>query len=306
MPPSKSERTLFIDRVRYLNLSDVYLFINRVEEREFVLSTAKEERIVRAAAMLRENGIRPHLTTWLRPTVSYVEACARRLYQLCYRGDIEIASLQFDAEATWWRSSSGGGVAKALNITRDHWPFHDWPCALGVTSYGSFKYFAASALEAIRPLIARCDYVVPQAYSTAGEKIRYRRPGVTQRAAHENWRNIILGMAGVMPPVPVFVGAVKPISMGLAAYNLTRVDDAGNALTQRQAMQVAVEAVEDLTMPHVDQIIYWSLNNLVASVERAEFVRAAGRKAARAISQRNILPATGEDESMFQRAIAAF
>ena len=64
-----------------------------------------------------------------------------------------------------------------------------------------------------------------------------KRPGVTQRLAHENWR--VLG---------------KPLVMGLAAWKL----NLHGGLTQAGSMQTAITAVEDLRDPAVQEVAYWS------------------------------------------------
>ena len=159
--------------------------------------------------------------------------------------------------------------------------FDYWLCRLGVTGITSIGPRDPSrenpTRDALEPVIERCDYVLPQAYSVAsikGVSVRNNplyHPGNTQRRANELWRTFD-----------------KPIVMGLAAWNLNQP----RGISRTTAMQRVILAVENLVNPSlvnpsVEEVAYWHLKFLYnpGDREKADFVRQAALKARLGISQ---------------------
>lgn len=254
-PPTATGLDLMLRRTDYLRLTDMAIFVNGLDEREFLVPAERERRLSAVVTGLHRLGVSPHLVSWLRPTERYMAAAAERLRPLCLM--LGARSLLFDAEEPWTRHPTlrGHGEAGAEAFLARHWAFDYWPCALGVSG---ITYIPA----AVRPLARRCQYVLPQAYSVAHANASYR-PGVTQRLAHERWQDF-----------------GKPIVMGLAAWKLNR----HGGLSQTGAMQRAIATAEDLG---IGEVGYWSLRWVVESAERTEFMRQAATKAREGRPQRD-------------------
>jgi hypothetical protein len=265
-PPTATGLDLMLRRAEYLRLTDMAVFVNGLDEREFVIPAARERRLSAVVMGLHRLGVSPHLVSWLRPTERYMRAAADKLRPLCMT--LGANSLMFDAEEPWTRHPSlhGRGETAAEAFLARHWSFDYWPCELGVSG---ITYIPS----AVRPLARRCQYVLPQAYSVAHVNASYR-PGVTQRLAHERWQEF-----------------GKPIVMGLAAWKLNR----HGGLSQTGSMQRAITAAEDLG---VDEVAYWSLRWVVESAERTEFVRQAATKARAGRAQRDAAAAPERERAL--------
>ena len=258
IPAKAASRAKFTRKVAGLQLTDIALMINSLSDAEFVISPARSAAILDTAAALRANDVDTHLVAWLRPTERYMSEAAARLRDLCVVSGAR--SLMFDVEEPWTKNPAVRGAdaeAKAKAIVDRFWAFDSWPCPIGASG---ITYIPA----AVKPVAARCDYVVPQAYSI-DKPNRVYRPGVTQAEAHERWS--VLG---------------KPIVMGLAAYKLNHY----GGLTDAGALQKAITTVEDLG---VNEVAYWSLEWIHAPGAKANFIRQASTKARRSISQKSSL-----------------
>jgi hypothetical protein len=261
--PSDSDRRLFVQRVEWLNVTDVVLFVNNYQACKFQLTSNVETRIRNTAEELGGIGVDTHLISWLRPIRTYMTDCADRLRPLCQR--IGARSLLFDAEEPWTKNSCGkSGEAWARELMANHWPFANWPSQLGVTG---ITYIPNS----VKPLAERCHYTLPQAYSINKANKVYR-PGETQVEAHRRWREFRY------PWIPF---ARKKMVMGLAAWNLNR----HGGLSRTQAMQTALSTVEGLSDPSVTEVAYWSMSWITKSSEIAEFIRNSGLKAKQGVPQ---------------------
>jgi len=256
--PTSSQRSAFIRQIEELRVTDVALMINPLTSASFTLSVDRVRQIEEVCWDLEEIAVYSHLVSWLRPSRAYLETAATRLRPLCLSTGVR--SLMFDVEEPWTRHVAGEAAARSI-LSR-YWRFQDWPCPLGAT-------VITPRLREVRPVAELCDYVLPQAYSTSGTSTT-KRPGVTQRLAHENWS--VLG---------------KPLVMGLAAWKL----NLHGGLTQAGSMQTAITAVEDLRDPAVQEVAYWSYRWLLQSATRRDFVRQASLKARAGLSQRAALPA---------------
>lgn len=261
-PPDK-ERDLFLQRVEWLNLTDVALFVNGNQSCRFQLSSTREQWIRETARRLREINVDTHLVCWLRPIDSFLADSADRLRPLCE--EVGARSLLFDAEEPWTKNTCGKrGPNWSKTVVENDWTFFNWPCRLGVTGIAALP-------DAVRPLINRCHYTLPQAYSTIANR-NLGKPGITQTFAHEQWRDF---------RYPWFPFQRKQMVMGLATRSLQRP----GGISQKQAMQKAIATVETLLDPAVTEVAYWSMNRIIGSKESVEFVRTAGAKVKQGISQ---------------------
>ena len=261
--PPDSGRDKFLQRVEWLYLTDVALFVNSNQGCRFQMSSTREQQIRETTRQLSEMKIATHLVCWLRPIDSFLTDSADRLRPLCE--EIKPRSLLFDAEEPWTKNACGKhGPAWSKKIVEDDWTFFNWSCQLGVTGITSLP-------SAVRPLIDRCHYMLPQAYSTVGNG-NSGKPGVTQTLAHKEWHDF---------RYPWLPFERKPMVMGLAAWNLQRP----GGISRTQAMQKAIATVETLREPEVTEVAYWSMKWVIQSKEIAEFIRTAGAKAKLRIPQ---------------------
>ncbi len=274
--PSDADRSLFLKRVEWLNLTDVALFVIGLADCRFAVPASRIKRITDTARSLQQIGVATHLVTWIRPVKEYVAESARVLRPLCEATGAR--SLLFDAEEAWSTNALCGksGVLPAATIVEQHWPFTNWPCELGASG---IVYFP----EAVRPLVNRCHYTLPQAYSIAskgntvyvgkdGIERKLYRPGLLQQEAHRRWKDFRLPWL----PYPR-----KPMVMGLAAWQLNRPGGSSKATAIRQAL-AATEALTDVP---VTEVAYWSFRWILKDKEIAEAIREAGRRAKLGIAQ---------------------
>jgi hypothetical protein len=266
-----------------LGVTDLYFEINyqkgEVTEKRKCSQVAPSPQFSTAATLERMNtaavlasdfcrvGVDVHLMTWLWPTDSYLLDAASVLRGVCERAPIR--SLLFDVEDCWGDVSGNESNARAL--VQRAWRFDNWPCELGATSTTAVR-------TTIRPVIERCDYVLPQAYSY-DEPQRVYDPGVTQQTAHQNWK-----------------GFGKRMVMGLAAHNLKRpiIQEKGSAaprprkpISVTEALKRAIVTTQNLQNPTVREVAYWVYSAIrhPRNTEHLAFVLQAARKARAGVSQ---------------------
>ncbi len=267
-------------RIRDLQVTDVALMLNgapRSQNQAFGINFPAE-RILAMARQLQEIGVSTHLVTWLLHTERFMTEAARRLRPLCEQ--FPFRSLQFDLEGTW---HAGLTPAAARSVVDRYWGFSSWPCTLGVTD------FPYAPLKLIEPVIERCQYVLPQAYShyekdkTTGQitipNVLY--PGVTQATSHRIWKAFSQKMG-------------KQMVMGLGAFQLSRPHNE----TVFQAMQKSIVTTEELADPSVSEVAYWSLLNLKYSKETYDFIKQASMKARQGLSQKDVLPGGARESEL--------
>ncbi|NJM97346.1 MAG: hypothetical protein HC800_09355 [Phormidesmis sp. RL_2_1] len=279
--PSTSGTALWLQRMEWLQVTDVAVFVNGNTQTRFSVSNSKQKKLLSIAAQLHDIQITPHFVSWLRPSRQYMTDCARVMRPLCR--DANVRSLLFDVEEPWTKTAKT--EANAQLAVDNYWQFTDWPCDLGVTGIVSLP-------QSLKPVIAKCEYVIPQAYSTRknsntvyigndGIERTYIRPDRLPKVAHTNWRDFWQTFWGV----PYWR---KPMVMGLAAWNLNRP---GN-ISETQAMQRAIETTESISAsPTIDEVAYWSFAWIIQSKTRAAFVRQAAMKARKGIPQAESVPA---------------
>lgn len=189
-------------------------------------------KLAAAAGAYKAAGLRVHLMTWLRPAKEYIAAAGAVLGPLCR--DLGAASLMLDLEEPWVDEgvdyeAAAGAVLHA---------FKGQVPALGVTA------IVHHDAPELRPVIALCDYVCPQAYATDAAWDRWKAtPWGLPRTAKEKWG-----------------GYGKPIVMGVAAYDL-----AGAAgLSEPEAFAASLKAAAEVGC---SEVACWQLEAMTAAVE---------------------------------------
>ena len=102
--PRDSERALWLQRVEWLQVTDMAIFVNSLGDRQFTLSKSKAQRRIEIAQQLAEIDVDTHLVSWLRPTSSYMLRAAELMRSLCERSGAR--SLLFDVEEPWTQHTS--------------------------------------------------------------------------------------------------------------------------------------------------------------------------------------------------------
>jgi hypothetical protein len=205
------------------------------EPRRF--DTRPTQQIVTLATMARDAGLDVHLMSWIMPHKRYLKEAADVLPELMAKTGAR--SLVWDAEEPWtlakkrMRYSEAGALVGEL--------FADCEFEMGATG---IRYAPTAKLA---PLVAVCDYMVPQCYSTRTSKAD---PSTVVSRGLVTWRK-------KFGDGPRFVP-------GLAAYRQSGID--GHSI--RSAMQAAIDNAGE----HSDTAIWWGLNSLRKSPGTAAVV----------------------------------
>lgn len=195
------------------------------------------QQIVTLATMARDAGLDVHLMSWIMPHRRYIKEAADVLPELMAKTGAR--SLVWDAEEPWTlarkrlRYSEAGALVGELFAVREF--------EMGATG---IRYAPTAKLA---PLVAVCDYMVPQCYSTRTSKAD---PSTVVSKGLVTWRK-------KFGDGPRFVP-------GLAAYRQSGID--GHSI--RSAMQAAIDNAEE----HSDTCIFWGLNSLRKSPKTAAVV----------------------------------
>lgn len=104
------------------------------------------------ARMITDAGIELHITSWIMPHVEFLTRACAELVQLSL--DTGAHSIEWDAEAPWTHASGGMPWDQAAAMMQLYGSRE------GVSGIGYTKR------AALAPLVARADYVTPQAYVT--------------------------------------------------------------------------------------------------------------------------------------------
>ncbi len=195
------------------------------------------QQIVTLATMARDAGLDVHLMSWIMPHKRYLKEAADVLPELMAKTGAR--SLVWDAEEPWTlarkrlRYSEAGALVGELFAVREF--------EMGATG---IRYAPTAKLA---PLVAVCDYMVPQCYSTRTSKAD---PSTVVSRGLVTWRK-------KFGDGPRFVP-------GLAAYRQSGID--GHSI--RSAMQAAIDNAGE----HADDCIFWGLNSLRKSPKTAAVV----------------------------------
>jgi hypothetical protein len=195
------------------------------------------QQIVTLATMARDAGLDVHLMSWIMPHKRYIKEAADVLPELMAKTGAR--SLVWDAEEPWTlarkrlRYSEAGALVGELFAVREF--------EMGATG---IRYAPAAKLA---PLVAVCDYMVPQCYSTRTSKAA---PSTVVSKGVATWRKKFGDGPRMVP--------------GLAAYRQSGIK--GHSI--RSAMQAAIDNAEE----HSDTCIFWGLNSLRKSPKTAAVV----------------------------------
>lgn len=228
----------------------------------------KRDRITARANELHALGITPHLMVWLFPFESFIRDTAEALIAICEAAPI--GSIVLDLEEAWRGGGDVGPLRHGLSVAHygDVVEEHFIPAftalrdsrpglrvgASDITMIGGFR-------DVLEPLVAACDYTMPQAYSSSRgfancvadgntpAECRVWRPGVTQRSAWSQWR-----------------GFDRTMVMLLNAYAVNGFSNGPHVLTTAESMLTMIRAVEGLAAPEVREIGYWAMNTLYTTV----------------------------------------
>lgn len=137
------------------------------------------------AAMITDAGIELHLTSWIMPHLEFLTAACDQLAQLV--GDTGAHSIEWDAEKPWTHAVGGLPHADAATMIQLY------GCREGVSGIGF------GAAHALFPLVARAEYVTPQAYVTTTSGLSLA--GVPKVLAH--WKNLA-GDRVIIPAIAAY------------------------------------------------------------------------------------------------------
>ncbi|WP_370402053.1 hypothetical protein [Sulfitobacter sp. JB4-11] len=185
---------------------------------------------------LKSCGVAIHFMTWITARERYCRGLVDTMFELCTQTGAR--SLMLDAEEPWTYSVKGRSQAKSFVETVFRPLIAGRPCCVGVS-----HIVASSIANKLDPLIAACDYILPQAYSSA-------RPGRLQGLAHTRWSS-----------------RGKTMVMGLSG--MSRVSKSG--------MLADLKATDGLG--DVQEVYYWSFGHLRGSSSRFNVVKAAAQRA---------------------------
>ncbi len=195
------------------------------------------QKIVTLATMARGAGLDVHLMSWIMPHKRYIKEAADVLPELMAKTGAR--SLVWDAEEPWTlarerlRYSEAGALVGELFAVREF--------EMGATG---IRYAPTAKLA---PLVAVCDYMVPQCYSTRTSKAD---PSTVVSKGVATWRKKFGDGPRMVP--------------GLAAYRQSGIK--GHSI--RSAMQAAI----DNAGGHSDTAIWWGINSLRKSPKTAAVV----------------------------------
>lgn len=216
-------------------------------------AVASHKKLEALAAACQRSGVRLGITTWVMPHDQYATECGRYL-----RDAVAVLSayqlettIILDAEEPWTQASGAG--PRAWRAQADTLRFFLEPlkrrgARIGLTGIG---YARESALD---PLAEFCDLAIPQVYCTTRNRLD---PHLSPARFAKRWTAMF---------------EAKKMAIGLAAYR-----------QPKGGMTAALEAVRGIAKnqytAECDEVIYWSLPNILASKARRAFV--AGIKVTR-------------------------
>lgn len=205
--------------------------------------------IVRLCVRARENGIEPHLMSWIMPHDGYIKEAADRLVPLAHDG--AVASIQWDAEEPWTLARRGLPYKTAADKIK--LAFQNLPCPMGINGIGY------TPRKKFGPLAEVCDYLVPQCYSTSSSGLQ---PEEVVPKFVRRWKKSFM-------PDEVFRAPdaePKKFVIGLAAYRQKTIP----GHTVETAMRTALAGAQALE--GIDTVIYWSLRHIRRSKRVAKVI----------------------------------
>lgn len=195
------------------------------EPRKFTMRDT--QKIATLAKVARDSGMSVHLMSWIMPHREYIEGACAALLDLHEK--VPFDSVIWDAEEPWTLAKRSMGYKPAAALVGellDGAPFRQ-----GVTG---IRYASKSKLG---PLIAVCDYAVPQCYSTSSSKAD---PSTVAAKGVKQWRGRFGDDVQIVP--------------ALAAYRQKGI----KGHTEASAIQAAADGARGLG----GTVIYWGANSI--------------------------------------------
>ena len=231
-------------RLHALGITDACIMINPLDSTTFGFGSVSQARIRTFVALLKGSAIRLTLTSWLRPSRTFIDALLRDLPPFAREVG---ARVEFDVEEPWTNNSPSGFTT--------HDEAADYLFA-GLRKAEASEVAVTCQVDQtdrarMRALVRHADLVVPQAYSTKGTASShavggtYGPRGLQRRAAQKVADSV--------------AASGKPIIMGLAAYNRT----GWSGHTARDIMTMELEEAVSLRSSHAIQgARYWSWKHI--------------------------------------------
>lgn len=201
------------------------------------------------AARARAGGMRVSLTLWAIRTTRYLDELAAVAPELA--DDLGAEDIVLDAEGGWSKAPRRAPTVEAAAARLvDRWddPFER---PVGASSYG-----LASA-KTFRPLVSRCDFAVPQIYTTKTNTKGSWNPRLAAAWSVAHWREHLC-----RPDQRIHGALAGYRQAGLPGYA-----GQARAVPFREALE-ALEAVEG-----VDSVSYWWAPTLAGSADLLRVIR---------------------------------
>ncbi len=171
-----------------LGISRLHLMVNDHSTDRKPTAFRMDTKAREYARMITDAGIELHVTSWLMPHVEFLTRACSEMVQLSL--DTGASSIEWDAEEPWTRAVGGLPHDKAAEMMQ---------------LYGSREGVSGIGYadrDKLGPLIARADYVTPQAYTTRTSDLQPAGiPAVVRR-----WE----GMAGKATVIPALAAYGQP------------------------------------------------------------------------------------------------
>lgn len=225
-PESNVSRT--IETCKALGLKRLDIIVNDFsgDRSPTPFSTYDVKLIVRLASAANAAGLDVHLMSWIMPHEKFIRQAAEKLIPLATA--CEAKSIQWDAEEPWTQAKNPMSYQAAADLIAELFN----GITMGVNGIGY------TPTAKFGPLAEVCDYLVPQCYSTntSGADPATVAPNYVKR-----WKKLF---------------GNKPMVVGLAGYRQQGI----KGHTVDSAVKAAFAGAEALD--EVDEVIYWSLNQI--------------------------------------------
>ena len=232
-------------RLHSLGITDACIMINPLDSTAFGFGAVSQARIRAFTALLTGSAIRLTLTSWLRPSRTFIDALVRDLPPFAL--EVGARAIEFDVEEPWTNNTPSGFATHDeaadylfAGLRRASAPEVAVTCQVDQTDRAR-----------MRAIVRQADIVIPQAYSTKGTGSSHAVGGVygprgLQRRAAQKVADAVAASG-------------KPIIMGLAAYGRT----GWSGQSARDIMKMELEETVALASSHaIRGARYWSWKHI--------------------------------------------
>ncbi len=223
---NKPEETLRLAERAKMKILDIFVQ-DHPGKKEFYIYD--EQKIRKAVTYLQAGGLEIWLTTWVKPTPSWIEGM-RVVGRLAE--ELNVSGICLDMEDPWmygFRPGVTGEEIDALNIDMFKALRESYTGQIGVS-----VIISQNDINKVQKSLELCDVILPQAYATK-KNAANREPG---------------GLESVT--VNLFQKYGKRLIMGGAAWNL----EGAYGMDRASALQTSINATRDLG---ITEIRYWRL-----------------------------------------------